>query len=622
MLLNELEFCRKVLSASDALPYHAYSRSSGVNKEKRTVACRRVVVDASYNLSIDPGPYMDQNVLTDAYSLMYRKCPSDTSKGRFYFFGDICITVDSKTKALKGLDFESFSANMRTAFPDGATVPDYLLKFKTAVSNGAFISNLWNFLNAEVANLLSDKKILKGEGLDKLYSIFVHFDLTQPLGVTVTHWHQMPDCVSTLDGYALQLIKDDTFVYEESVDKYALKKSLLHMLTSGDDKSDNQFVGFNLKDRYKSFALSEKDFRLLFYYLGIIRALGVASKDSQPFAIRVIPSGSFSGKDAVNFLEHLRDLQKKKSGGQEAGDVLESAEGEIQDTSDDTLDDPKSFLDPVDVVSDVVASSAASMVAFDVLITKEDGKVPQNVSEINNVHRSQLLRNLKCISEAGATVQTTLKAPYKPSLFKSFYNIHRTVKKGEKYQGKLMKFMTRVLMGTYYGDPDLSRIFVDRVLGAIRKGNGDKECRGLNISYRYLKSLENERGSMTDEKIAKQTSDCEQLGRLCAKVAWPLSYVIKPFEKSLVGYLKQRAGSLTQVGALVSEHMGRLSLHKGETAGNIKIDTDNSSQYSHEAVKVLKTLDTEGVKLNQDAFVIGFVDQFYLERYLHRPQQK
>lgn len=618
MLLNELDFCRKVLSASDALPYHAYSRSSGVNKEKRTVACRRVIVDASYNLSIDPEPYVDQNTLTDAYSLMYRKCPSDTSKGRFYFFGDICITADSKTKALKGVDYESFSKNMRTAFPDGVTVPGYLLDFKKAVSAEAFVSKLWDFLNTEVNKLFSDKKLLKGEGLDKLYSIFVHFDFTQSLGVT--HWHQMPDCVPTLDSYALHLLKDDTFEYEESINKYALKKSLLHMLTSGDDKSDNQFVGFNLKDRYKSFALAEGDFRLLFYYLGIIRALGVSSKNSQPFAIRVIPSGSFSGKDAVIFLEHLRGLQKKKAGEQEkdAEDVLESAEGEIQDTSDDTLDDPGSFLDPIDVIADAIISSADKMVAFDVLITKEDGKVPQNVSEINNVHRSQLLRNLKRISESGAEVQSVTKSPFRPSLFRSFYNIHRTVKKGEKYQGKFVKFMTRVLTGTYYGDPDLSRIFVDRVLETVRKGNGDKECRGLNISYRYLRSLDKERGGMVDEKIAKQVSDCEQLGRLCARVAWPLSYVIKPFEKSLVGYLRQRVGSLTQVGAMVSEHMGRLSLHKGEKAGSILISPDNFSQHSHEAVKVLKSLEAEGVKLNQDAFVIGFVDQFYLERYHHR----
>jgi len=621
MLANELDFCRKVLRVSNGLPYHAYSRSSGVNRDKRTVACRRVVVDSSYNLSIDPKPYFDQNVLKDAYSLMYRSCPGDSSSTRVYFFGDVCLTVNDKTKAIKGLDYETFCENICTAFPAGVVVPDYLTKFKNAVSNKIFLAKFWDFINGEVDRLFKDRKLIKAEGLDKLTAIYVYFDLSEPLGVN--QWHQMPDCIPILDSYMLQLTKDDTFIYENKAKGYTLTKSLLSMLTSGDKKSDNQFVGFNIADRYKSYSIGEEDLRLLFYHRGILNALGIHNKNSKPYGIKVIPSGDFGDQEAMDFLQCLSTLQAKSAKEQEEDSegTLESAESQVQDDGGDPLEEPDNAdisEDPADVLEKAVSSTSRAVTSFDVLVVNEGGKVPVNVSEINNVGRSQLLKNLKHISAVGSTVQNTFKSSYRPTLFRAFYNIHRSIKKGEKYQGKFMKFMTRILTGTYYGDPDLSRIYVELILKTVRDGKAEKYLYGLKISYEYLKQIEKKGATeMVDEKAEEHVKAIEDLGRQCAKIAWPLSFVIKAFEKSQVGYMKRRARDFTSVSDLATEYLSRVALHKGERAGDIRIDSDSVSYANHTAQEIVKKLVSEKAQFDSDAFVRGFVDQFYIERYRH-----
>jgi hypothetical protein len=412
-----------------------------------------------------------------------------------------------------------------------------------------------------------------------------------------------------LDSYELSLVKDSSCEYIESINKYALTKTFLHTLTSGDDKGDNQFVNFDLSNRYKSLALDKDDLRIvLFYYSGILGATTIPMRYAGPrmkdFMFRLIPAGSFGAADAASFIRRIADLKKTLSKKElKAADVAD-AESQVTPVVDSM------FEDPADIFKELVSTSPKDFVSFDLILVKNCGNVLLNVSEISNVSRSTLSRNLDHIEEVAAAVYAEKKY-FKPSVARSFYSIHRQTGKGEKFQAKFVKTLMKIYTGTYYSDPELSRIFIDRAQAEIRQ-SGIEVYSGIAISYSFLKALQKE--------VSMDNLKSGELGKLCARVAWPLGIAIGSFEKSEIGYLSRRISCLDQVPAKLNEYREGSLRHDNTRKNGILLHADGAA--FHQAVELLKEFQAEHHVFDRDAFALGFLDEYGLKMYHARNQNK
>jgi len=509
-LRNELGLVRMMSQSPKNLLFHRDARVSGKFADKfRVILLRNVLVDSSYNIHPQSGPYNNDNVLEGARSLMYSTCPSDRARTKSYFAGDMYFPAKLIDKTLKlCVSEKEFRATLNSPLPaKGFKLPKHLTEFKARIANTLVQDKLWSFLVQELAIATEN---FENEGIiqniKKVQGIYLHLDLIDPVHKAEGgHWYNMsapgyPNLVSLFDDLHINILMNNPAMnpFEKtSSGDYVLTKSLLHTVTSGGDDADNQFVGFDIANRDKTFTLSFSDLRLVYYYTKVLRATEVRFPNKEGYAFRLIPSGSFTFSAADSFMVKMEEL--RGSFFDDTKDNLESAELEVT-IKEEESPKPKNLIqkvlnmlgidDPAEKIKAAITCSAESMTCFDVILVIKGGAFlpDENVSEISNISRSTLLKNLTVISELSAEMTEKSKSKYPMSLISSFNTLH----KGERYRNKLVNLFMRSFQGAYYGDPDLMRIFIDRSLSEIRnpkRGTGLREFRWNKFSYEFLKTL-------------------------------------------------------------------------------------------------------------------------------------
>lgn len=589
MLYNELLLVGKRLQVPEGLiQYNIFAVHSGIGKDPKdkTRSCFRVSVSKDFEFTCHPEEYIDEHVLNNSYALQYRNGPKDTTGRPKYYFGDFIVKIK---KSKPDCSLEKFTNDIRTPFEGTISVPDYMVKFKEAISKDSTITLLWEFILDRAAMLAIDKKIS---------SIFIHFDLFEVL--QIQNWHELPGCLETMDDLYLEYAKkEEIFKAGPGGEIFALTRSFLPMVATGDDSSDNQFLGFDLNNRYKSFCVNSKNIRTILYHNKIIRDLTLPIFRIDPYNFQLIPIGSYSPSELISFINRIKHVKansfRKKEG--DIADNLEVAEKDIasSDVAELFLRDTAVSLDQIlDGTSDTITS-------FDLVLIRYDSRVIINVSEINCISKSFLLINLRRIDRIASDIRDKFKIKNKPSLANSFFGIHRLIGKGEKYHQKYIRFLLANIRGIYYGDKDIVRLFNEHTLKDIR--NGEKPSFFLKISYEFIESLNMKGSSMLQEQSVK-------LGEHCAALARPVSYVIKSYQKSEVGNLRRKITDIKNMLSFANDAMIALHRHNGDIAGNIRISTDALGIHSRKIHEIVKEMTTNKITFDKESFYSAFLNEY------------
>ena len=612
MLRNELEFGGKLLSD----PIWAVSKGlhSYALKAKTTdTACRNievVVKNGKISFKYHPGSFRNENVIPSAYSLMYRHNPAFSAPPRHWYFGDIKIKVKSEklywTK-------DSFLKNVTAPFDPNIKIPGVVRKFYDA-----FISDFdrfWEFVEQEHASLLKkfsergeekglgkEDSLAKTEGLKNYGWLFLHFNMTSL--TSREHWYETDGVVEALDATEMKSLENsgDIFQYNKFFDRYSLLIKPIHTCGSGTDSNDNQFVGFDSGQRHKSLSLDKKELRTaLFYYQAIMRACKIKIPHTWPYFLRLVPVGPFSPSDAYDFLGHLGVSVIDE-------EDVESAEGSVEGA----VGNLKDFL------SEAVEKSAKDITSFDLILVRNE-KTDTNLTEINSISRSTLLKTLKKIKMA--VKMAGLGDGSLEPVVNAFYNIHKAIGKEEKHQVKCVRAIMKIYRDVYYGDPDLIRIFVEQALKDIRN-LGFAAFRNFHwqqSSYKLLTALAKGVNVQVNvsEAVKKAEIESAELGKLLARVSWPLNLCINSFTKAQVGQISSRilgSDPLPSIKELFVRYDCQVKMHEGEMAGRKRVLPDGCSYC--EAEKKMAALREDNVKIDKYSFINGFLAETHLKMFL------
>jgi len=618
---NELDLCGKILNGpsevlSEMIRFHVYALGTnwkpGRDKGRGTIAFREVKVcrkngqiQFKYISPTDSFQIMDESVFPKAYSLMYKNCPADLSSSRRYYFGDIRIGV--KDKKLYW-DKNSFFKSVSSPSVPNSILPEIVSEFQKAFWNDQ--DAFWKFIEQEHARILENPiresfEIPESGDLSKIYTgLFIHFNMNDL--IDMEHWYSLDGILSALDSHELEVIKDDLFEYHQNVDRYSFKKKLFHTVGSGDKKNDNQFVGFDASQRYKTLSLPRSQLRYIFYHSKIIRACNVSIPWSRPYFFRLIPVGSFNALQAMDYFHRLRSM-----------DFLDSSD-DLTPAEEGIKVEPFDY-DPVSLLADISDNGGCSknITSFDLILVRNE-KVDTNLGEINSLDRSALRKITKEILARVAAIRLERKMSEKQklSVAGSFYDLHKNIGKNEKHQVKFVRMMLKLYRGVYYGDPDLERIFLERAFYDIRNEGNLKAFRNHETSYLLLKTLSKEKNMTISQKDLDGIEKSRELGRLLARICWPLDFVINSFLKSQVGQMTLRISGVYPIKSVVKlaeEYTAKVVTHTGERAGNTVVKLDGVSVNKWE--ELINEFVTDNANFEKSFFLMGFLSEYNKQVY-------
>jgi hypothetical protein len=618
-------------SSERTVSLHLYSESSNYGAKKRETACREIEVIRNTSKQIDfvLKTGNDENQLSKAYSLFYRGCPSDKSGSGRYYMGDIVLStknLPSPGKEITNISQKSFFKMITPpVFSPQIAIPEILIEFNQAIQTQK--NKLWNFIEQSHATILSNPE---SEGLHNYKKLFLHFDMTKILGVS--QWYEKEGILFTMDALELENLKINKAIeYCPQAKSYVLHKLFFHTLTSGDEKNDNQFPEFNMDLKYKSFSLKEEQLRSLFYYFKTLRVCEMRIPKSEPFRFRLIPIGDFGLDEALSYIDQIGVIKKKGLNEDSVGDIALAEEtleytGDLPDLEETEKSSKGEEIDPTDIMSAIIEECTPKITSFDLILVRQGPKgsaTDVNMGEINNLSRSSLQRTLKKLK---ATVNTVLQKrnskQSKTTIAKAFYAVHRAIGKGEKFRVKYVRIMLKLYRDVYYGDPELNAIFLETLFKSIRD-DGFKYYYYLKTAYEILQALAKKKEDGMSESTQSQELS-KDLGHCMARIAWPLCFIMNNFEKSQIGLLTDRIGSLDLVVKLLNSFIGRVRLHIGDRmgpeAGNQLVRLDEAAV--SQAFTLIERFGKEGVKYDREYLAIAFSDEYSRKKYYAKPKKE
>lgn len=573
MLSNEISLI-KFLDKKQLINYHLYSTK--FNSER--AICYEIVVDANFKeLQIKNDVCTNENILNYAFSLLYKDSPFSGTGLLNYIFGDICLDIN-KLKASKEV--------IKSAYDNIEKLPDYVVKF----------NKTFNLYKKEIFTFL--KKVSENIDNNKVSQVFLHFDFKS---LKVNNWYEIENIVQTLDDWFIETKKSDLFSFNKQLNNYSLIKSFLPSVPSGDEKNDMQFPSFNVKNRHKVFALHQEDLWTVFYHKRLMRALTVATisiPKGTIYNLQLVPSGDVDEKSIQNFIDKTISIDSNSNVQHEA------IEDELSDDIFMSLE--KAIL------------NLNKLVLFDITLVQKGDKTNIVLSEISNISRDFLLKNISQQKEAISNLPKLLQVEldlknefelkYTPTFYKSFFNIHEKNKQNYK---KFLNWLFKLFMGQKNHDSELTSIFIDKIFHEI-KTNENVDYLKFFISYKFVQQL-NEGGDVSQE--------FEELGKYCGSLAAPVSHVVGNFEASRICQLKQQVTTIQDVKEFLNEIMLTLTLHRKDKGNVSGLSPEQHSVNYDKAIELLKTC--ENNEFNQESFIVGFLSSYFKSRrFTYNKQNK
>ena len=413
-------------------------------------------------------------------------------------------------------------------------------------------------------------------------SLFLHFDFNG------RHWYEFTNELELINEKLL-----DDFV-EQVPDGFILKKYLYKTLSS--PEKDFQFPRFAPKERYKNKIFAQKDDVSDLIYAIDYSKTALIRVPSSNIKIIVLPKGfNLAAEDYDRFLGKNISLK----------DALEEEEIIKQTNEMDT----NTTVDRL--FANITRDANEFITQFDLIISKQGGQTSpdSDLIELAGIEKSFInyisMRINKIASDLYEERAKNIKSVEldRLSIYRAFLNIlgDRTKEK-KKYQNHLYTVLPQIYSETYFRDPILLPIFIEKTEEKIREG--EAHYISFKYDFYFLTSIQN---TPTEGENLMKILDSPSyklglsLGIMSRPFAsWREDCPIKSFEKNYVGNLTRRVSSLDDLIKFKTDIEQKLIMHE-KTYKDIK-----------EASLIL----TEGVKTFKGRFdknecAFGFFESYF-----------
>lgn len=390
---------------------------------------------------------------------------------------------------------------------------------------------VWNMIKDEKANLLKLAEYSTGQ-------IYLHFDFSGK------HWYEYSN---EFEVVTEKMLKD--FVEQASNGKgFILKKSLFKTLSS--PEKDWQFPAFDPNKRYRNKVfdspnqISDLSHAIRYSETGL-------NIPKTEIKIIILPKGV--NLTSIQY-EQFADRFKR----------LEDADERERIINEQNKPDSIDFL-----FRPVLESVASNITQFDLVFSKRGGLTSPDVDlvEISGIEKSKLQEISERIRQIKAMLYEQRSKYFnqelKPlSIHYCFLDIlGDSTKAKKKYQSHLLKVLPLIYSGTYYRDPLLLPLFIEKAEEMIRDPEIKFNFNLFKFDFYFLSLIQNTQNE--GENLMKITeSPSYELGLLLGKLAQPLIFEIKAFEKSYVGNLTRRIATLPDLIKFKSFIEEKLVIHE------------------------------------------------------------
>ena len=112
----------------------------------------------------------------------------------------------------------------------------------------------------------------------------------------------------------------------------------------------------------------------------------------------------------------------------------------------------------------------------------------------------------------------------------------------------------------------------------------------------------------------ENVSESAELGKMMAKISFPLTVVISSFLKRNVGFLSRRAGTLKGAESLLAEWATTVARHEKECNKDLNIEVSLNTYAVKEAGMLLDNLKEKG-NYDVNEFVVGYMREYSSKSY-------
>jgi hypothetical protein len=377
-------------------------------------------------------------------------------------------------------------------------------------------------------------------------SIFLHFDFSGK------HWYEFPDELELVNEKLL----DDFVEQSPNGEGFILKKYLYKTLSS--PEKDFQFPRFSSQERYKNKIFNKKDdISDLIYAIDYSKTALIKIPNTN-IKIIVLPKGTnLTAEDYDRFLG--KDISIKEES--EAEEIIKYANNlDVNSTIDKLFEN---------ITKDV----NENITQFDLIFSKQGGQTnpDSDIIELAGIEKSFInyistrIRKIatELFEERSRIIKSEKLGTF--NIYRSFLNILGDMtKEKKKYQNHLYTVLPQIYSGTYYRDPILLPIFIEKTEEKIR--NGEVYYNIFKYDFYFLTKIQNT--LIEGENLMKiLESPSYKLGLSLGIMArpfasWREDCPIKSFEKNYVGNLTRRIASLNDLLKLKVDIEQKLIMHE------------------------------------------------------------
>lgn len=505
---------------------------------------------------------LDEDKKRSLYYLNFKTSKKDTSKR--YLLGDIIYSCyHNKNNEL--VESGNYKMQMGRSGGEEKKSSFWLGEDIAGEMNNTFIQKFRTEFRNKAGQIES---FFKGQA-----SVVLHFNFEGK------RWLDMEGVVDSIDHFlTLNLVQEHTDKKSVVLEKYLYK-------TLGGVTPD-----FKDSARYKN-RLFTRDEIISLMYAG--KAAESPLLRFGNIGVIALPhSDRLDSEMIINFFERKKKTVEKQ---------LE--EEEIEEENIQCTDD--------DFFAGLVDNTFDSAMKFDIIFTNipsSPAGVFSDLIEISNVEKSLLvqihedIKLQKRIQQNRAEIEFPgAKIPFSFQIRSSFLKILGDVTKDKKkYLFHLLKVLPQIYTGTYYEDPLLLPVFLEKVEYNIRES---KQGFGtLKYDFYFLMSIQKRNGIMNITQTKSYVLG-KNLGIMARQfAAWKEDCPIKAFEKSYVGNLSRRIVSIDELVKFASFINEKLIMHERSKYNEVR-------QASEALTETIRCFGDE--KYNKYNCSLGFFESYY-----------
>lgn len=413
------------------------------------------------------------------------------------------------------------------------------------------------------------------EFVDKLvnYStgeLFLHFDFEGK------HWYEFEEEINIIN----QKLLEDFVELAEQEQGYMLKKFLYKTLNAGN---------------YKAKLFNNTDEVLDLMYAVDYSSKALLNIPSTDIKVIVLPRGENLAA------EHYEKFQTRTNS------LDNESKGEIQIKAANQPDDSE-FL-----FKQLIENIDNNIVQFDLVFCKKGGATSPDTDliEISAIDKSFLKQQVgeRVARIKGSFYNQFSRENYKKQLniIYSFQNILKSPASDmKKYKKHMLKVLPQIYTATYYRDPILLPALIERVQYEIR--NTDKPesnhwmFKDIKFDFYFLTTIQNigpEGGNLMKIQESQSYRIGTLLGRLAQNFAGSKT-PIKSFEKSYVGNLSRRIGTITD-----------LCKFKTFIEEKIVIHEKNYENNRHASLELAQEIKNFSGRYDKNECAFGFFESYF-----------